>query len=514
MLIADDQFSELPGLLDVDDIESALVPIRRQLENLYRVAPADAHHGHAHGSEVEQRIMIVLADAHERVTFAEILALRAAALLHDIGYTRYDSTWSLDRREHIAASLDFAEQVLRVTRVFADYQNLRLTVCYLIAHHDDTNYQYPSLRWDGNAKPAELGDHAYELEEFEHSLGETQQRRLFLLLHFLQEADALAGTNQVGAERTFHYSTLRGLPTLGAGNPANAWCWEESAAGNVLLAAKRALIDAYTDAGRSAARSGYDASARFVESRCQEQGKPFIPETFHAFLEANHHDIAHDTDRLTLKRYQPWEALESSLREVTLLIDRSLKPYAGATIQLKRYAVADLSPISKYVLNSQLDQLQRTQGQLCSDYALSLFDLAGIIEYETYGEVYRQAPPVIERYFEPTQGRLVSVIVDGLHRVSLARKLEVPDIWVVEISNIPDRFPVVALPLGWESVKNVNVVPRNSAKRTFRFSTIGQFPNVSNFTSVAVTPSNYLYFFYRDLSTLGSSGIRKTDAEE
>jgi len=514
MLIADGQLFELPGLLNVDDIESALVPIRRQLDELYLHVVADAYHGNAHGKDVEQCVITTVANTHAQVTFAELLVLRAAALLHDVGYTRYDSTWSLDKREHIAASLEISDQVLRNVKVFADHQSLRLTVFHLIAHHDDTNYQYPSLRWDGVVKPADLGVHAEELEQFEQPIGEPQGRRLTFLLQILQEADALTGTGPNGAERTYQYSKTRGLATLGGGNPANAWCWEESAAGNVLLAAKRALIDTHTAEGHSAALEGYRESARFVEALCQQDGKPFVPETFLDFLQTSHNNLAPATYQLKLKRYLPWEVVEAGLRNVTLLVDRSLKPYAEATIQLKRYSVDDLSPISTYVLNPQVDQLQHLQGQLCSQYALSLFDLAGLMEYETNGEVYRQIPPVIERYFEPTQGQFVSVILDGLHRVWLARKLGMNEIWVAEISNVPERYPVVSFPLHWENVRKVNAVPSNRAKRKFRFPTIEEFPNVSDFTSVEVTPSNYLYFFYRDLSTLGSGGIRKSDAAE
>lgn len=514
MLIPDSPLFEVPELLDIDKIESTLASIRRQLDELYRDAPADKHHGSAHGVDVEQLLIGVLANAHEPVASAECLALRAAALLHDVGYTRYDSTWSLDKRQHVAASLEISEQVLRAAKVFADHQSLRLTVCYLVAHHDDTNYQYPSLLWGGIAKPAELGVHTYKLKHFEQSLGESQRRRLLLLLHFLQEADALAGTNQDGAERTFQYSKLRGLPTLGDGNPTNAWCWEESAAGNVLLAAKRALIDAHTVEGQLTAREGYSESIRLVEMLCRQEGKPFVPETFLRFFQTSHENPALATDRLVLKRYLPWKEVEAGLRNVTLLVDRSLKPYAEATIELKRYAVADLSPISTYVLNPQLNQMERMQGQLCSQYALSLFDLTGLIEYETNGEVYRQVPPIVERFFEPRLGRVASVIVDGLHRVSLARKFRIRDIWVAEISNVPQRFPVVSYALRWEDVSKVDTVPSSRGKRLFRFPTIEEFPIVSDFTSVEVTPSNYLYFFYRDLSTLGSSGIRKTDAAE
>ena len=213
-------------------------------------------------------------------------------------------------------------------------------------------------------------------------------------------------------------------------------------------------------------------------------------------------------DDLALTGYLPWDAVESGLRAVTLLVDRTQRPYAEATIELKRYAVEDLSPIATYVLRPQLELLGRVQTQLVDRYALNLFDVAGMLEYELGGVAHRLITPVVERFYEPTQDRVVSVIVDGLHRVCLARRLDVTHIWVTEISEVPARFPIVSLPLRWEQVREVDSVPTDAAKREFRYASIDDVP--AELTTVGLTPENYRYYFYRDLSGLGSGGVRRS----
>jgi hypothetical protein len=346
---------------------------------------------------------------------------------------------------------------------------------YLVAHCEDTSHRYPSLARDGYSGP----DGSSELDEFARSL---DPRRLAILLGLLQEADALAAVGRV-----WEQSLSRGLDRFGQPDPANAWCWEESAAGNVLLAAKRALLDARSATGQAQAHDAYDRSVAFVEAVCHEYGQPFVRETFQR---VGRPDVA--PAPLNLRRYLGRAVVEQRLRAVTLLLDPSLRPYENARIEITRRRISELSPIASYVLDPQLDLLRRIHATLASRYALSLFDLSGLIEFDLDGQHYSLAPPVVERYDEPALSTEVSVIVDGLHRVSLARALGIRELWVVDISDVPADFPVPALPLHWDDVRAVSTVPADRAKRTFRFPDLEQ-----------------LYFFYRDLSSLGSRGVRQ-----
>lgn len=501
----DDRSLRLPDVSGVD-VESTLASIRHHVRALRGGEAVDVGVVARHGERVEERLS-AMCKVKDDVTPAELLALRAAALLYGVGLSGAQTSLIPGERRHLAASLDVARRVLARVDVFASHDSLRLLVYYLVAHVCDTSYLFPDLRLGGAVVGVDLGSHAPDLARFQESLGAEQRSRLAFLGRLLREADALAGLDEDWPQRVLAESTARGLGMFGAGNPANAWCWEESAVGNVLLFAKRALLDACTADGEAEAIKGYRASENAVEALCQEHGRPFVRETFARFRGRSRG--AAGTAPPTLVQYLPWDEVEAALRDVTLMVDRTQRPYADAKIELKRYAINDLHPIATYTLRPRLQQLEQLQFDLCDRYALSLFDLTGLIEYEVNGEQYRQAPPVVERYYEPVQNRELSVIVDGLHRVSLARRLRVREVWVAEISGVSERFPLVSLPLRWDKVRKVNAVPSDRAKRVFRYATVDEFPDVSGFSSTPVTPENYLYFFYRDLSVLGSHGIRR-----
>ena len=124
---------------------------------------------------------------------------------------------------------------------------------------------------------------------------------------------------------------------------------------------------------------------------------------------------------------------------------------------------------------------------------------------------YRMAPPIVERYYEPTEDKYLSVILDGLHRVWLARELGLKSIWVIEIADIPETLLPVALPLQWEDVKIVEAVPPTNAKRRFRYSSPEELRmSLASLTDSPINKDNFQYFLYRDLGALGSSGIRST----
>jgi len=484
----------------------------------------DHHHGLAHAHNVEKNVISICTYIYPQVSKAEKLVLRIAALLHDIGYSKYSPDWSQDRREHIKASLDFALHHLPKLPIYAKNPVLSPTTCYLIAHHDDIHYQYPSMVWEGKVQPVDLGSHAQYLDEFENSLSLEERNRLQLVLNALVVADALTATGDAGAKRTLNYSIERNLPIFAQGNPLSAWSWEESAVGNVRLAAKRALIAAFSPESKDVAQKNYDAAECFVESLCAHNGIAYYSETpanlehssiflsdssesVHFYSRSRHPDMKIS---FQLSRYLSWISLETTMRKVELRGDRNLLPYSNATISPRRYDIDKLRPTSYYVLRSQIEQHDKLQFNLQLQYQLGLFDLTGMIEYNQNGDNFCLAPPIVETYYESTEGATVTAIVDGVHRIWLARKLGLKEIWVVEVSNISAEFPLVPLPLNWDDVKMVDSVPPTHAKRRFRFPSIESFPDISDLTQVPVSLENYLYFFYRDLSSLGSSGIRPT----
>lgn len=494
--------------------EIRVAPALLHVQSLVRQAfkGDDPYHGVEHAMDVEKNVFLICEQPDIEVSNIEKFLLRAAALLHDIGYSAYQPTWSRDRREHVEAGIRLVTRLLKDAPIFRAEPDLTLFVLYLIAYHDDTNYKYPTMARDGEVVPVHLGEYGSHMETFEQLLDTAEQIRLRLMLAILREADAMAATDTAGAQRTYNYSVGRGLPIFASGNPLNAWCWEESAIGNVRVGARRLLIDAVSAEGRKLARAHFAAMEAFVEAKCAEHNVPYIPD--------GGLTLKPDTSAVALKateepfriiRYQGWDVLEATLREVALNGDRSILPYAKATIRPRRMAICDLRPSAYYALRKQIAGHYALHEALQREYVFSLFDLTGFIDYVHDGDgvAFRMAPPLIETYHEPTENAAVSVIVDGLHRVLLARELGIESIWVIEITDIPPQYPLVPLPLRWEDVELCDSVPPTHAKRKFRFPTLEQFPDVSEFSSVHIDESNYLYFFYRDLGALGSDGIRQ-----
>lgn len=185
-------------------------------------------------------------------------------------------------------------------------------------------------------------------------------------------------------------------------------------------------------------------------------------------------------------------------------------PYADARIENQLVDIDRLSPLSLYVVTDQLRLHEQLRTSYLTNYALDLLELSGIVHVRRGTDVFRIAPPIVEVYTE-TEGDIngeIWALVDGLHRCMLARKLGLACIRAVVIFNVPKRFPLVPLPLSWEEVGARADVPEPIAKRKFRYPSLGSFPEIP-WSSVKITKDNYLYFFYRDLSPLGSSGIRR-----
>lgn len=472
----------------------------------------DKYHGVDHAFNVEKNVVLICRQKDIQVSQIEQLLLCVAALLHDVGYASYSPNWVQDRREHVKFGLDFTFNRLPKLPFFSANPTVILVTCYLIAHHDDINYQYPSMAWGGKVQAVDLGPYAEKLRAFEELLSSEEKEHLQFLLSILTAADALAATSKEGVERTFNYSIERNLPIFAQGNPLNAWSWEESAVGNVRLAAKRALIAAPNSTVASWAEKGYEAMERFIEALCHRHHILYCRETLSSIKSGSEWSkYFHDPGlNFRLLSYCDWLSLEMKLRKVPLLGDKNLLPYMNAHITVRRCNINELRPTSRYVLRSQIEQHNKVQTNLLSQYRLSLFDLLGMIEYLQNDDKFNLIPAIIETYYEAAEKAVVSVIVDGLHRVWLARQLGLKEIWLIEISEIPDDFPLVPLPLSWEDVKLVDVVPPTHEKRKFRFPSFESFPNVSKLTQVPITSDNYLYFFYRDLSLFGSSGIRSS----
>jgi hypothetical protein len=205
-----------------------------------------------------------------------------------------------------------------------------------------------------------------------------------------------------------------------------------------------------------------------------------------------------------LRGLHDFTSLETALRDVRLRGDSSVKIYEHTLIQARRLTIANLSPLSLYTLRPRMMELLQLFWSLQAR-GQNMFDLIGIMDYDVGGPTHRLIPPIIETYQEPTTNKWTSAIIDGLHRVSVARALGLKELWTINITRVPSTLPPIALPVSWEDVVTYEDVPPTNLKRHYRY---GHHLEADPANVLGITPENYQYFLYRDFSSLGSAGIR------
>ncbi|EKD64860.1 MAG: hypothetical protein ACD_50C00281G0003 [uncultured bacterium] len=194
------------------------------------------------------------------------------------------------------------------------------------------------------------------------------------------------------------------------------------------------------------------------------------------------------------KKYSKEDLIER-MRKITLLHStgskNSVYVYKNANIEVDYIAVSKIVPSQFYYLEKVLSKIGEVEKAL-RNLKIDLFDLEGHISYQTNESDYRfSLLPVIVEYQREEDGTISPMILDGLHRVLLARKKNLKKIKAVKISNVDLEHPVFGHPNpgGWEDVKSVKTVPDKKNKRLWRF------------------PVDEAYKYYRDFnSAFGNVG--------
>lgn len=155
-----------------------------------------------------------------------------------------------------------------------------------------------------------------------------------------------------------------------------------------------------------------------------------------------------------------WRIVEDRLRQVVLLGDRSFHPYRKAKLSLERICPEDILPLALYALLPQITFISSLYEAL-KRFRIDILNIDSQItsvDY-TWGKQGRLAPPLIEIH----GGRLL--LVDGLHRVYLARLLGIKTISAVIVEGANTTLP--CLPVGWDDVTLTDTVPSANRKRRF-----------------------------------------------
>ncbi len=193
---------------------------------------------------------------------------------------------------------------------------------------------------------------------------------------------------------------------------------------------------------------------------------------------------------LNHKKYSK-EELIKRLRKVTLLHSSKTKNpiyvYRNAEIELTHIPVSSIMPSQFYQLEESLLKVGRIQ-QALREYNLDLFNLDGYVNYVTNESAdisYDLLPVIVECQMEG-DGSTYPLIVDGIHRIILARSQKKDVILVIKIANVNKSYPYPAYanPKGWEDVTPMFSAPKMKYKRYWRFPIRKAYNYYRNFNSV------------------------------
>lgn len=462
------------------------------IDGLYRAfgGEGNALYGPHHAILVEEALQALLA----RLGYSDNqtnITLRAAALLHDIGFAQRIATWQPDAFEHLAIGRQLAANILGQIHLFEEHPTQLNYVLELIEHHDDTTYAYPGPGRQGTIinYPLILGNHSD--------------------LHLLREADATVHNSRVCIDLSINEWVGQGVPLVPeSGAPLSTWRWMESVTGNIRLLAKRWIVDAFTPEGQASSWSNHDQLEQWIADQCQRVGRiyeadPLGPD----WRVLTQEFIGEKPFTLQLLAYDTFSELTQALRQITLQHDRNVFPYSTASIESSLVSIGDLTPMALYVMQHRLDETLELESAMVLGLHQTLFDLPGLLCFRfNNADIQHITAPLVERYRENPGDEPILGLVDGLHRCFTARQLGALHMRTTIISNVP--FPLVPQPTIWESVRIYSAPPLPDQKRIFRFERLEDFPTDRFQLATTVTRENFRYFFYRDLALLGSKGAR------
>ena len=170
-------------------------------------------------------------------------------------------------------------------------------------------------------------------------------------------------------------------------------------------------------------------------------------------------------------------------------LDGGVPIYQSATISTQVFHPEGVAPIARYVLSPSVARLEQTYRELMES-GVNLFDLDGVVEYRGFPI----SPPIVE--YSPEDN--ANLIVDGIHRFYLARRLG-SLVRAVYVHGADQSLPVIGLPVGWHEIVECETPPPAKERRRLR--------------SGIEDRSEVLRRYYRDYSPLGSTGRRPSEGQ-
>ena len=173
------------------------------------------------------------------------------------------------------------------------------------------------------------------------------------------------------------------------------------------------------------------------------------------------------------------QCLFTLLRDVSLVGNPEILPYRNVDMDVIQINHNQIKPSASYVLEDNLNDIRT----LFDEMGDSIWSLEGVYNFKDGSIII---PPILEEHTINKTEELI--LIDGQHRIYVARERCVESINVVVIRNCFIPCPVLPLE-SWDDVNLVNQIPR--VKRVYN-------PEI---------PLEEISYYYRNLP--GSSGERK-----
>ena len=173
-------------------------------------------------------------------------------------------------------------------------------------------------------------------------------------------------------------------------------------------------------------------------------------------------------DIVRIERHSVDELL-ANMRKVGMLTNPEVSVYGNSPIELTSFHTDEIAPAQRYVLTREIIKVRDLRWEL-NEQGVDLFKLDGYVSIwlKGYDDPIDVLPPVVEESAE-SDGSVVKILNDGMHRVYLAR-MERSPIQVVYVKDVPKQYPYYAFPLvnGWNDVEIVQDLPEGYIKKWHR----------------------------------------------
>ncbi len=161
--------------------------------------------------------------------------------------------------------------------------------------------------------------------------------------------------------------------------------------------------------------------------------------------------------------FTPENKLIEQVRNVTMLTDKTIYPYKDAIIRIEDISIDDFMPTQLYILRNHIKFQEQLRQELLNKYHDTLRLFGGLM-LKSAGVEIGMMPPVVEDDYE-----MGPSLLDGTHRVWLARKLGMKSLSVLHISNVCPGTPMISTPNQWHEVIEYDNLPADkSQKKRYR----------------------------------------------